>query len=149
LSSWKGRHGTALASDADRGVFYRRYAADACEKGILRVSFLRIGGQAAAMQLAVECGRRYWLLKIGYDQRFHRCSPGTLLVRETVAYAASKGLDTYEFLGIAAPWVETWTQRLRPCVSVRASPAHPRGAAAFAADLFDFALRRFRRKGER
>src|SRR5207247_3695751 len=68
--SWKARAGTALASDPVRRGFFERYALAAAADGTLRLAFLRIGGQGAAMQIAVECGRRFWLLKIGYDERF-------------------------------------------------------------------------------
>jgi len=119
-SGWKGHKGTALASDLLRQSFYRRYAAAACEKGILRLSLLRIGGRAAAMQFAVEWGKRFWLLKIGYDEEFSRCSPGTLLMLETLRYAAGRGLQSYEFLGVVEPWLAAWTKQVRTCVMLRA-----------------------------
>ena len=134
-AGWKGRHGTALTSDSVRGAFYRRYAAAACRTGILRLCFLRIGDRIAAMQFAVESEGRFWLLRIGYDEAFARCSPGMLLLRETVRHAALRGLRSYEFLGAPEPWIRIWTERVRPCVSVRAYPARPWGVAAVTADL--------------
>ena len=144
-SGWKGRKGTALASDPLRQSFYRRYAAAACEKGILCLGRLRIGGRAAAMQLAVEWGQRFWLLKIGYDEEFARCSPGTLLMLETLRYAAARGLNSYEFLGVVEPWLQVWTRQVRPCVMLRAYPASALGIAALAADAAKFTWRRVRR----
>lgn len=129
-AGWKGVKGTALALDTARGNFFRRYAAAASEKGILRLCFLRIDGLAVAMQLAVECNDRFWLLKIGYDKQFARCSPGALLMLHTLSYAATRGLDSYEFLGRPEPWTHNWTQSLRPCVSLRAYPPGWRGSAA-------------------
>src|SRR5207244_7317462 len=96
---------------------------------------LRIGGQAAAMQFAVEQGGALWLLKIGYDEAFARCSPGTLLTADTVRYAAARGLRCYEFLGGIESWTRMWTEHERSCVSVRAYPAAGRGLAALAADV--------------
>jgi CelD/BcsL family acetyltransferase involved in cellulose biosynthesis len=144
-ASWKGRKGTALASDPLRRSFYRRYAAAACEKGILRLCLLRIGGRAAAVQLAVEWGRRFGLLKIGYDEEFARCSPGTLLMVASLRYAAARGLQSYEFLGEVEPWVQVWTPRVRPCVMLRAYPANALGIAALAADAGKFTWRRVSR----
>jgi CelD/BcsL family acetyltransferase involved in cellulose biosynthesis len=138
-ASWKGEEGTALARDGVRGDFYRRYALAACEQGILRLCFMRIGGQAAAMQFAVECGGRFWLLKIGYDESFARCSPGMLLMLHTVRYAAERGLRSYEFLGTAAPWTTVWTDLERPCVALLAYPIGVRGLAALAADAATYA----------
>jgi CelD/BcsL family acetyltransferase involved in cellulose biosynthesis len=134
-AGWKGRLGSALACDTARGVFFRRYAALAAQKGILRLCFLRIGGQAAAMQFAVEDGHRFWLLKIGYDESFARCSPGSLLTQETVRYAAGRGLRSYEFLGIVEPWTQRWTRLVRPYVSVRVYPAGGKGMAVLATDV--------------
>jgi len=134
-ASWKGARGSALLVDPGRRVFFNRYALAAAEQGILRLAFLRIGGRAAAMQLAVESGRRFWLLKIGYDASFSRCSPGTLLMIETLRYAAQRGLHSYEFLGTVEPWTSMWNPRTRPCVSLRAYPATPAGMAALIVEL--------------
>ena len=134
-ANWKGRHGTALAVDSLRGRFFRRYAAYACRAGTLRLCVLRIAGRPAAAQFAIESGNRFWLLKIGYDERFASCSPGVLLIAETVKYAASRGLHSYEFLGVAAPWTRPWTRQEHPCVSIRAYHARPSGLATLAADV--------------
>ena len=134
-ASWKGRAGSAMLQDPLRGQFYRQFAAAACERGILRMCFMRIDGRPVAMQMAAECGRRFWLLKIGYDEQFSRCSPGTLLMLETLRYAATHGLSSYEFLGTDEPWTRVWTQNIRPCVSVRIYQITGNGMMALVADL--------------
>jgi len=126
-AGWKGETKTAMALDPLRGPFYRQYATAACEKGILRLAFLRIGREIAAMQLAVECIGGFWLHKIGFDKRFARCSPGNLLLRETIRDAAMRGLASFEFLGTIEPWVQVWTRQERPCVVLR---GYPLGVAA-------------------
>jgi hypothetical protein len=141
-ASWKGRKGSALLTDADRRRFFEQYTALAGELGILRLCFMRVGGHAAATQIAVECGGGFWLLKVGYDETFARCSPGNLLMVETLRYAVSRGLSTYEFLGSAEPWTQIWTDRIRPCVSVRAYPANLRGLETFARDVARFGWER-------
>jgi CelD/BcsL family acetyltransferase involved in cellulose biosynthesis len=133
--SWKGRQGTALARDAARAAFYRRYAHAICRQGKLRMCFLRIAGQAVAMQIAVVQGGGFWLLKIGYDADFCACSPGVLLLRDSIAYATGEGLTSFEFLGQSEPWIAMWTDRERKCVSVRAYPYNLHGGAALAADV--------------
>ncbi len=120
--SWKGRSGTALAQDSVRLPFYRRYALELSRAGSLRIAFLRIDGRPIAMQLGVEHANRLWLLKIGYDQEYARCSPGQLLMLEVVRRAAAGGLETIEFLGSRAPWTETWTRQERPCVAAAFYP---------------------------
>lgn len=141
-AGWKGRAGSALVLDAERGAFYRRYAALAAAQGMLRVCFLRIAGRAAAMQLAVESGRRWWLLKIGFDEAFKKCSPGSLLMLETIRHAAGEGLQGYEFLGTDEPWTRLWTPFVHSCISLLVYPAGATGLAAFAADAAATARRR-------
>lgn len=132
--SWKGRAGTALAYNAEEAEFCRSYAKAACQQGILRMAFLRIDGRAVAMQIAMQHGGGYWLLKIGYDAEYAFCSPGLILLREAIAYAAQQGLQTFEFLGQSEPWIEVWTSHQRECVSLRVYPYNLRGAIALAAD---------------
>jgi CelD/BcsL family acetyltransferase involved in cellulose biosynthesis len=143
-SSWKGREGSALAQDRSLGVFFRKYAGAARDKGILRLYFMRIGGRAVAMQIAVECGDSFWGLKIGYDEQFKRCAPGLLLTLHTLRDAAARGLRSYEFLGAASPWTYEWTKEVRPCVSVRAYPARPTAMLRLAVDGLQWARERLR-----
>jgi CelD/BcsL family acetyltransferase involved in cellulose biosynthesis len=136
-ASWKGRTGTALADDMDARHFFTLYATDAAAQGMLRICFLRIDGRAVAMQLAAECHHRFWLLKIGYDEQYARCSPGSLLMLHTLAYAARRGLKSYELLGTDEPWTQAWSTTVRPCVSIRTYPANPRGLVALSADALE------------
>ncbi|MBO0720235.1 MAG: GNAT family N-acetyltransferase [Blastocatellia bacterium] len=149
LASWKGEAGTALAVDPVRGAFYRHYALAASERGILRLVFLRIDGQSAGMQIAIESNDRFWLLKIGHDNRFSKCSPGTLLMLHSLRYAATCGLRSYEFLGINEPWTRNWTDLSRSCVALRAYPFSPSGLAVISSDAAHFLLARMKRFLER
>ena len=133
-AGWKSRGGSALKTDARRLDFYRRYARGAAARDELRLCFMRIDGRAVAMQLALEWQGRPWLLKIGYDEDFGRCSPGMLLLLESTRWAASRGLRSVELLGMPAPWTDMWTDEVRPCVTMAVYPARPSGIAALAAD---------------
>lgn len=143
-NSWKGEAGSALACDERRASFYRRYAAAASRAGTLRVCFLYIAGEPAAMQLAVQLAGGFWLLKIGYDDRFARCSPGMLLMHDTIAAAARDGLTSYEFLGQAESWTEVWAPQVHEQVSVRVYPWRPQGMAALTIDGAKLLWRRWR-----
>lgn len=120
-AGWKGAHGTALATDPVRGAFFQRYTEQACAKGVLRFCMLRIAGQPAAAQIAIESGTRFDLLRAGYDERFSRCSPGMLLTVESIRYAARQGLRSYEFNGDVEPWTKVWTPHEHPLLSARLS----------------------------
>lgn len=143
-ASWKGWKGAALLKDKLQGEFYRRYAHAIAARGLLRVCFLRIAGRPAAMQLALETSGRFWLLKIGYSNEFARCSPGILLMLETLRYAAKQDLRAYEFLGNTEAWIRAWTVRERPCVSLRAYPFGIRGVTGLAIDSWAAVRRRLR-----
>jgi hypothetical protein len=144
VKSWKGRTNTALAKDVVRGSFFRHYAHTASREGILRICFLHIGDKAVAMQLAVECNNQFWLLKIGYDEQFAHCSPGNLLLRDTIKYAAEKGLDSYDFLGRVEDWTSIWTSSERRCVSLRVYPISLQGITAFVSYLGSAAYNKLR-----
>lgn len=147
---WKESAGTAIALDPAKTAFFRSYLGAAAERGMARVAFLRIEGVAVAMQLAVEWAGRYWLYKIGYDEAYARCSPGTLLMLFALGEAARGGLTGFELMGDVEPWIaDFWTSASRPCVRVRTYPANFYGAAAFAQDGFAWlaAQRRARAAG--
>lgn len=135
-AGWKGRQRTALLDDPPRADFYRRYGRAAEANGALRVALLRIGGRPAAMQVAVERDGALWLLKIGYDDEFARCSPGQLLLEQIVAL----GLRV-ELLGTSASWTRAWTLEERACVTLAAYPRSLASVKVLGRD----ALRRLRR----
>jgi len=141
-AGWKGYIGTALGCDHLLRTFYRTYGLRAVEKGILRICFMRINDQAVAMQLAIESGLRFWLLKIGFDESFAECSPGSLLMLETLRYANGKGLHSYEFLGTSAPWTRRWTKDERPTVAIRSYPYSVAGLLIFLRDCAEHFYRK-------
>jgi hypothetical protein len=59
--------------------------------GWLRLAFLRLDGKGIAFQFDLEVRPSYYSLKIGYDPRYERFSPGKLL-------------------GTDEPWKYRWTQ---------------------------------------
>lgn len=144
--SWKGRSGTAIARDEKLARFYRAYGRLAAAEGSLRLFFLRIGGVAAAMQIAVETESALWLLKIGYNEKYARCSPGNILMRDSIAYAAENGLSAFEFLGKESPWTELWTSEARLVRALRCYPASPAGLGALAADGASIGAKRLRER---
>ena len=127
-ASWKGTAHTALLYDPSRAAFFREYARLAAARGRLRILLLHLGGQPAAMQIAVEFRQALWLLKIGYDAHFAACSPGQILMHDAIAYAARQQLKSFEFLGSIAPWTDAWTKEHRACASALIYPHTFRGA---------------------
>jgi CelD/BcsL family acetyltransferase involved in cellulose biosynthesis len=146
LRSWKREAGTAIAVDRAKESCFRHYFRSACKSGTFRIAFMRIDGRAVAMQMGLECLDRYWLFKIGFDESFERCSPGTLLMLHTIGWAAERELRAYELLGNVEPWIaQFWTREQHDCVCVRAYPFNARGAVAFAADAIAWLRKRLAR----
>jgi CelD/BcsL family acetyltransferase involved in cellulose biosynthesis len=141
--SWKREAGTAIAVDRAKENCFRHYFRSACEGGTFRIAFMRIDGKAVAMQMALETLDRYWLFKIGFDETYERCSPGTLLMLHSLGWAAERRLRAFELLGNVEPWIARfWTRECHDCVCVRVYPFNASGAAAFAADAFVWLRRR-------
>lgn len=143
-ASWKARTGTSLVRDRRRASFYSRYGQRVAADGLLRCAFLTIGGADAAAHLALEWDGAYWLFKIGFDERWSRCSPGQLLMLASIRDAAARGLERYELLGTAAPWTQMWTEEVRRTVTLLTFPASPAGLAAAGADVANRLRRRLR-----
>ena len=146
--SWKRGAGTAIVCDPAKEAFFRRYLRSACAQGQGRVALLRIDGRVAAMQLAVEWSGRYWLYKIGFDERYARCSPGTLLMLHALRDAAERGLSGFELMGDAEAWIaDLWTRDCHACVRVRTYPYSLAGIVAVGQDGAVWARERLRRNG--
>ena len=145
--SWKREARTAIACDPAKEAFFRRYLSGACARGEGRVAFLRIDGRVVAMQLAVEWAERYWLYKIGYDETYGRCSPGTLLMLHALRDAAERGLAGFELMGDAEAWIaDLWTREVNECVRVRTYPYNAAGALAWLSDALAWARSRASRR---
>ena len=123
MAGWKSRVGTALQTWRVLGGFYTAYSRAASERGMLRIAFLRINGEAAAAQLLVEHANRIWVLKVGYDEKFARCSPGILLMNEVIRHAFSDPVEAFEFLGTYEPWLDIWLHELRQYESYHMYPS--------------------------
>ena len=147
---WKGEAGTALGCDPAKAAFFRDFLGRASEEGACRIAFMRIGGKAVAMQLAVEFQRRYWLFKIGFDRSFSRVSPGNLLMLHALTDATGRGLLGIELLGEVEPWIiEGWTREAIACLRLQTYPFNFHGLAALMVEAGNWLWqRRPRRTGQ-
>ena len=136
-ASWKGKLGSALITTQPLGDFFRAFAREASLDGSLRISILRINEHDAAMQIAVLFRDAWWIYKIGYDEDYARCSPGTILICETIRHAAENQLERFEFLGTSEDWLSMWTHEHRQLVAIRTYPHSILGFAAFVVDAGD------------
>jgi CelD/BcsL family acetyltransferase involved in cellulose biosynthesis len=141
-AGWKQRSGSALLANERVRNFIARYSELACRRRFLRLCFLEVNGHAIATILAVEYGHRFWVLKIGYDENWARCSPGIQLTMETIRYAFEEGLQGYEFLGSEEPWQATWPRERHALIALAFYPMSFTGCLGFGKDLKQFAVRK-------
>ena len=120
--SWKGVAGTAL-------VKIRSAVKHFASSPLGRAAPASYGSLAANWRdLCRHANRRrtnnsaLWLLKIGFDPAFANCSPGNLLLAESIRYAVRRNLSSLEFLGTFESWTKVWTEHERKCVSLRYYP---------------------------
>lgn len=95
-SGWKGRRGTAIASDPSTRQFYEHVVAWCRDEGRLRLSFLRLDGRPVAAMLGLVDDRTWWWLKAGFDEAYGRFSPGLLLGHAEIEHAIDEGVQRYD-----------------------------------------------------
>jgi CelD/BcsL family acetyltransferase involved in cellulose biosynthesis len=148
-SGWKGRNGTAILSNEFRRKFFERYACSAWNDGTLRLRFLRVNGACVAAQYAIESARSYWLLNVGYDEDYRQCSPGNLLLEESIRDAARSGLLRYNLLGKEEPWTRRWTTTAQDCLVLAAYRLNAHGVKAMWSDASYLVARRMKERKEK
>lgn len=90
-SGWKVEQGTAIRAAGDTRRFYEEVAAWAASNGLLRLTFMRVGGHAVAVEYMLDDGAHRYGLKLGYDPAFARYGPGLKLQFEEIRHALEDG----------------------------------------------------------
>lgn len=137
-SGWKGRSGTAILSAQETQAFYHRVAHAYHARGELRLSRIVLDGQVAAFDLCLLHGGRLCLLKLGYDERYRKLSPGLVLQLSIIERCFELGLTAFELHGDDAEWKRKFATADRAHVCFRAYRRSPRPG-------LNFAYRRFAR----
>jgi CelD/BcsL family acetyltransferase involved in cellulose biosynthesis len=133
-ANWKGRNKSAINCRPDLKRFFTVYSRSLCESGKFIMSSLRLDGKMISVQLLVEHSRRWWVLKIGYDERWSKYSPGMQLMFETLREAFNRKLDGFEFLGSAEDWINIWPHKTHQFISLAYFPFNINGIAALIAE---------------
>lgn len=144
-AGWKGRSGSALLSNERVRKFVARYSEMACERGVLVVCFLEVKGNAIATILGLQHAKRFWVLKIGYDEEWARCSPGIQMTMESIRYAFDEGLESYEFLGSEEAWQAVWPRHRHALISLVLYPTSVQGLRGLGGDLQRFMMKKMQR----
>ena len=119
---WKAQRKTSIRSDESYVEFFRLLTERLEEQGWLRWAFLDIGGEPAAGQFMVQSGDTLYVVKIGYDEKFAKLSPGTALFGRVIENAfISGGAKEINFMS-GYPWMNDWNVRSRALVNVAFFP---------------------------
>jgi CelD/BcsL family acetyltransferase involved in cellulose biosynthesis len=111
-SGWKGRQGTALASNEADASFMRGAVSALAEHGCATVHSIHLDGKPVSMQIVARAGAVAFTWKTAYDEAFHDFSPGMLLLEDyTAAFLADKSIGfvdscSFDDTGFMSAWQE-------------------------------------------
>lgn len=134
-ASWKGRGGSAMLTNPRLSGFFGQLALRLARQDKLRLCFLRLDGVPIAMQVGAVHAGRWWVLKIGYDERWAEHSPGIQLMWDVLREAFERRLTSFEMLGSAEPWLSIWGREQRAYRTLAFYPYNGRGMVALGADI--------------
>jgi CelD/BcsL family acetyltransferase involved in cellulose biosynthesis len=145
-SGWKGQGGTAVASLQRDAAFFRTVCRSFHERERLHLLSLQANGQPVAMACNLRAGDGVFCLKIAFDERWRRSSPGAQLVLDHVSWFHRQ---------CSAAWMDScvqpgnelvsrlWPDR-RPIVTLALPAKSPSGRMARAAITRAVRVRRAR-----
>lgn len=109
-SGWKGSagQGTAIALHPELERYYRRLLQAFGARGECELNLLRLDGQCLAAQFCVSVGRTWYLLKIGYDEKYAKYSPGNVLLEDVLIRLCADPEIQVANLASDASWHLNW-----------------------------------------
>jgi len=79
-------------------IFFRRLGEAFCERGVFRLTFIRVGDELAAGTIGFSFEGTYSLYNSAFDRRWQQLAPGMVLVAEDVRLAIEEGCSVFDFL---------------------------------------------------
>lgn len=98
-AGWKRQNRSDLLSNRRLCWFFIEYLIFAAANNALRIGFMYIDSFPVAVVIGIVRCNKFWLLKNGYDPKWKKCSPGILLMNETVKHCFEQNYRSIEFLG--------------------------------------------------
>ncbi len=123
-SGWKGKKGTAIATNASKSDALREALGNLHTAGKLRFWRLQLNGKSIASLFAIVEGTQAWLGKIAYDENFAKFSPGALIILDcTESFFAEPAIIQIDSRAVPNhPLIDRiWRDRL-PMISVFVAP---------------------------
>jgi CelD/BcsL family acetyltransferase involved in cellulose biosynthesis len=79
-------------------IFFRRLGEEFCERGVFRLTFLRVGDELPAGTVGFVHDGTYSLYNSAFDRKWQRLAPGMVLVAEDIRAAIDEGSDRFDLL---------------------------------------------------
>jgi CelD/BcsL family acetyltransferase involved in cellulose biosynthesis len=146
-SGWKARRGSTLLRTGRLRAFFHEYARRLAAKGRLRIAYLRVDGVGIAMQLIVVQARKFWIYKVGYDEKWAEHSPGVQLMWDVMRHACESRMAGVELLGKVEDWLNIWADDVRQYRTLIFYPFNLHGFRAVAADATHAIAQRLKKQG--
>ncbi len=127
---WRGRRETSEFGSSIGMAFHRAALLRLAVDDVPRLVTLRLDGQPIAFSLYLVLERTVYGVAMGFDPAFARYSPGTETLLCSLESSAEEGAERVEFLGAAAPYKRTFTDRLEPIHEGIGLPSTLRGKVA-------------------
>jgi CelD/BcsL family acetyltransferase involved in cellulose biosynthesis len=79
-------------------IFFRRLGQTFCERGVFRLTFIRVRDELAAGTIGFSFAGTYSLYNSAFDRTWQQLAPGMVLVAEDVKQAIEEGCAVFDFL---------------------------------------------------
>ena len=107
-SGWKGELGTSALKDAATGTFLRQLISHFAPIGGCEIRLMRIDNAAIATMFGMVVDNIWYIFRIGYDETYHRASPGHLIIENLLKERASNKTFRVVTPYNAPPWFGAW-----------------------------------------
>ena len=94
-------------------IFFRRLGEALCERGIFRLSFIRVRDELAAGTIGFVFKGTYSLYNSAFDREWQQLAPGMVLVAEDIRQAIEEGCAVFDFLKGDYPYKYRFGARTR------------------------------------
>jgi hypothetical protein len=119
---WKAERKTSIRSDESYVKFFRLLTKQMEEQGWLRWAFLDINGEPAAGQFMVQNGNTLYVVKIGYNEKFSKLSPGAALFGRVIENEFKSGrVKEVNFMS-GYSWMKDWNVQTRDLANIAFFP---------------------------
>jgi len=126
--TWKHRQGSSIAADPRRVAFYE--GVGAADKEWLVLALLHLDGEPVAFEYNLLCRGVLYSLKLGFDERFAKASPGIVLRMKVLEWAFANGVATFDYMGNEADYKDMLSTYVLAHENLELFNANPRGRAA-------------------